>query len=84
MLGRMVVADIEELIALGQQRRARLPSPHIRRHIREQAGLTQREIAAYLDISRPSLTRYELGTREPRGRVRDGYQRLLHRLTGEA
>ena len=77
----MTGAELEELIAMGSRRRERLPSPQIRRHVREQAGLTQQEVADFLRVSRPAVNRYERGTREPRGRVRDEYHVLLERLT---
>jgi predicted transcriptional regulator len=73
---------IEHLLA-DARRRGSLPPPPLRRLLREQAGLTQLEVAFVLGVGRPAVTRYESGARSPRGDVRLGYVDLLERLAGE-
>ena len=63
-------------------RRSALPSEGIRRAIRLSAGLTQAEMAQVLGTTRPTVTRYETGTREPRGEMRQRYAALLEELRG--
>jgi transcriptional regulator with XRE-family HTH domain len=72
--------DIDDIFSTARRRRECLPSSELRRHIREQAGLTQQDVAEYLGVTRAAVTRYETGTREPRGQTRDAYQVLLQRL----
>jgi transcriptional regulator with XRE-family HTH domain len=77
-----MTTDLDRLIARARTRR-RLPSPAIRRLLREEARLTQDDVAEALGVSRPAVTRYELGEREPRGQVRERYVELLDRLASE-
>lgn len=60
----------------------RLPRPRDARRQRERAGLTQAQLAAYLGVSRPTVTRWELGDRSPRGELRTAYKRALDELRG--
>lgn len=70
-----------ELSALIAARKAdRLPDPAIRRLARESAGLTQAELASVLGVSRPAVTRWENGTREPRDDKRVAYAQVLRTL----
>jgi transcriptional regulator with XRE-family HTH domain len=62
------------------RRRAALPEPPLRRLLRERAGLSQAEVAEALGVSRPAVTRWESGQREPRSAVRVAYVELLERL----
>ena len=62
----------------------RLPSVERRREIRRQAGLTQADIAKALDVRRVTVTRWETGHREPRGKLLSDYVQLLAFLEGEA
>lgn len=62
------------------RRRRNLPSPVTCRRVREQAGLTQNEVAELLGVERSTVTRYESGTRKPRGTVRLAYVDLLERM----
>ena len=55
------------------QRQQSLPSPDKRRWLRIGAGLSQADIARSLGTSAASVSRYETGDREPRGRIRDKY-----------
>ncbi len=76
--------DLEDLITRGRLRKRGLPAPPVRRLIRERAGLSQVDLAGYLDVSRPTITRYENGRRTPRGVLLERYQELLDRLTRES
>jgi transcriptional regulator with XRE-family HTH domain len=73
---------VEHLIA--NVRGRRLPPPSVRRMLRLQLGLTQREVAGALGVDRVSVARYESGVRTPRGATRDAYMELLNRLAEEA
>lgn len=72
---------LDNLLRDAQRRRA-LPPADVRRELREHAGLTQADLASVLGVGRPSVTRYETGAREPRGRVRLAYLDVLERLAG--
>ncbi len=61
-------AVIDNLLAEARRKHA-LPPPPLRRLLREQAGLTQAEIAQVLGVGRPTVTRYESGVRDPRSAV---------------
>jgi transcriptional regulator with XRE-family HTH domain len=60
-----------------------LPSPKVCRMIREQAGLSQNDIADALGVSRVAVTRWENGARRPRGRLLRRYARLLEEIAKE-
>jgi transcriptional regulator with XRE-family HTH domain len=75
--------EIEKLLRDARRRNA-LPGPEARRHLREEAGLTQADIAAVLRIDRSSVSRYESGARKPNRVVAQEYGALLLRLTREA
>jgi DNA-binding transcriptional regulator YiaG len=62
------------------QRRRRLPRPEVRRLVREEACVPQRELAAVLGVSRPTATRWENGRRTPHGPLLDRYLAALARL----
>lgn len=68
--------------ALTHARRRRLPDPGIRRLLPEQAGLSQDELAEVLGVSRPAVTRWELGQRTPRGDLAERYAAALDQLAG--
>ncbi len=74
---------LEAALLRGRTRR-RLPDPAIRRLLRERAGLTQQELADALDVARPTLTRWELSSRTPRGELLVRYLDVLDRLASEA
>lgn len=69
---------IEQL--LGERRQAYLPPPTIRREIRARAGVTQGQLAQALGVSPPALSRWEAGTRTPRGEHRIEYAQALQAL----
>ena len=60
--------------------RSSLPSPPVRRLIREQSELTQSDIALALGVHRTAVCRYESGDQNPRGATREAYAALLDRL----
>jgi DNA-binding transcriptional regulator YiaG len=62
------------------RRQARLPSPPLRRAIRETAGASQDQVARALGVHRVSLWRWEQGRRTPRGAIRERYVLLLEEL----
>jgi transcriptional regulator with XRE-family HTH domain len=57
-----------------------LPSPAMRRAIREAAGATQQQVADEIEVRRVSIGRYESGEREPRGEQLLAYVAVLNRL----
>lgn len=79
----MTRSDLETALERGRARR-RVPPPAVRRLLRERAGLTQSELARALGTTRPTVTRYETGTRTPRGETLLRYLDLLDRLAAEA
>jgi len=62
------------------RRRRRLAPPGMRRMLREQAGLTQDELAQAIGVTRAAISRWEAGTRQPSRRVVDRYLDALDRL----
>jgi transcriptional regulator with XRE-family HTH domain len=75
-------AEIEGLLARGRARR-RLPEPTVRRLLRQRAQLSQREVAAALGVTHPTLSRWEAGRRTPGGLLLERYVELLDRLAAE-
>lgn len=73
------VTDLASLIKVTRALR-QLPSPEERRNIRLEAGISQQELAAALGASRVTLSRWESGTRRPRGEMAIRYARALERL----
>jgi DNA-binding transcriptional regulator YiaG len=69
---------------LRRYRDRHLPPPDERRRIREALGITQRELAEVLGVERATYTRWELGSRTPRGTDAERYRQLLQRLAREA
>jgi DNA-binding transcriptional regulator YiaG len=74
---------LEEALARAEKLRT-MPAPGMRRRIRERAGLTQLDLAAALGVSRPAVSRWEAGQREPRGELGLRYVEILDRLSREA
>ena len=74
-LRRVGIEDIATTAAARQ-----LPPPSERRRIRKQARVSQEELAAGVGVQRPTVTRWESGTREPRGRLAERYSSALRRL----
>jgi DNA-binding XRE family transcriptional regulator len=71
---------IDEVLRNARCDRIELPPPPVRRAIRVAAGLPQGAVARAIDVSRATVTRYELGVREPRGEVRRRYAEALERM----
>jgi len=74
--------DLDALLSRSRLRR-NLPPVAIRRMLRERAGLSQEAIARVLGVTRPTVTRWELGERTPRGAALLAYSELLARLAAE-
>jgi hypothetical protein len=78
--------DMQTIDALVRKVRAgrRLPAPEACRTIRVQAGLSERDIAEAIGVSRPTISRWETGARRPQpGGHLEAYAGLLDRLAGE-
>jgi len=52
----------------------------VARAIRLGAGISQADLAAVVEVARPSVARWELGTREPQGETRKRYAEALRQL----
>jgi len=68
--------------SLHAKRRAHrdLPPPALRRALREDAGLSQDDIAATMGVHRETVSRWERGLRTPRGDSLLNYVSLLGEL----
>jgi DNA-binding transcriptional regulator YiaG len=71
--------DLERLLERARARRS-LPAPDVRRHLRVMARLSQSDVAAYLGVERATVSRWETGSREPRGATLDRYLAVLDAL----
>ena len=70
--------------ALDQARnRKMLPGPEGRRLFRERAGLSQRDVATALGVTREAVALWELGRRNPRNRYLPQYLEILQRCASE-
>ncbi|WP_328746422.1 helix-turn-helix domain-containing protein [Streptomyces sp. NBC_00285] len=79
----MAATTAEKIRSRLQVRRA-LPAPEQRRAIREAAGLTQKELADAVGVSRQAVTQWETGARSvPRGKLLDRYVEALETLKAE-
>jgi len=65
-------------------RQRRMPPPTARRLLREQARLSQRDVAAVLGVSAVAVSHWERGTRQPRPEHHAAYQALLDKLASVA
>lgn len=74
------MATLEEALTRAAARSVPLPALLMRRALREAANLTQRDVATVLGVDRASVARWELGSREPRGELRQAYADLLRSL----
>lgn len=78
--------ELEALATMARDRRAihaRLPEPAIRKVIRLRSGLSQGELARFLDVSRQAVARWEAGEREPSKEHVATYVALLGRLAAD-
>ena len=73
---------LDVLLARAQERQPRT-DPTEWKTLREQAGLTQRDLAQVLQVEGPACTisRWETSSRRPRGRLLDAYLDVLRRLS---
>ena len=55
----------------------------MRRFLRERAGLSQLELADVVGVTPPAVSRWETGSRTPRGAVLVSYVAALDRLAAE-
>ncbi len=72
--------SLDDLVRCAK-RRKRLPSPDICRAIREQAGLRQSELADALGVSKAAVSRWEGGSRQPQGELRERYVAAIGKLS---
>ncbi|MGX5770483.1 helix-turn-helix transcriptional regulator [Microbacterium trichothecenolyticum] len=61
--------------------RSALPTPALRRAIREAAGVSQGQIARELGVHRMTVCRWEAGTSTPRGDHLHAYAAILNGLS---
>ncbi len=76
------MGHIDDALARARLRR-NLPGPRARRALRVAAGLSQRDVAQELRVSRVQVSRYESGDRVPRPEIAARYAALLDRLRQE-
>jgi len=70
----------EDMISKVKARRVPLPDPAVRRAIRLAAEAIEQDLADVVGVSRPTISRYETGQREPRGETRRRYAEALEAL----
>jgi DNA-binding transcriptional regulator YiaG len=73
----------DQVLARSRLRR-RLPPPAMRRQLREQAGISQAEIAAVVGVTRECVSNWESGNRAPRPQHLERYVAFLERIAREA
>lgn len=78
----MDAISLEKALHEARDRKA-LPAPRARRMLRENAGLTQRDLALVLGVNKASISRWESGVRHPRRQVHARYAAVLERLAEE-
>jgi DNA-binding XRE family transcriptional regulator len=78
--------QIESAIETSRTRKhlaAAFPSPDMLRMIRQQASLSQAEVAAAIGVSRQAVARYEAGDRTPSEGTSQRYIELLDGLRSD-
>jgi transcriptional regulator with XRE-family HTH domain len=79
---------LDPILGRGRPKR-RLPPPEVRKALRVGAGLTQDDtsdaVAALTGyrVSRPTISRWETGKRDPRGETLIAYLQVLDRIAAE-
>jgi len=63
--------------------RRRLPTPRMRRAIRESSGLSGAELARALKVVPQTVSNWERGSRTPRGEMLEAYVAVLEALSDE-
>jgi transcriptional regulator with XRE-family HTH domain len=71
--------EFDRAISIGQARR-RLPTPDVRRHIRQAAGVSQRALAREVGVNVAQISRWENGVWSPSGHNAITYAAALKRL----
>jgi len=66
-----------EQLATRVRARRELPTPTVRRELRRAAGVSLRDIADAIGVTREAVRLWELGQRRPRGANLDGYLEAL-------
>jgi transcriptional regulator with XRE-family HTH domain len=77
------MASVEDLLERARERR-QLPSPALRKALREGARLSKREVAAALGVSPMAVVHWERGSRFPSPAHLGDYAALLQSLQREA
>ncbi|MDH6141008.1 transcriptional regulator with XRE-family HTH domain [Kitasatospora sp. GP30] len=77
----MTATSVAEQIRARLRVRNGLPNPDERRRIREAAGLSRRELADAIGVTRQAVGHWETGARQtPRGQLLDRYVAALRAL----
>jgi transcriptional regulator with XRE-family HTH domain len=71
---------LTELLTIARERRELSGLLSAARLLRDRAGLTQQQLADVLNVSRGAVSRWEAGSREPRGPLLARYLGVLARL----
>lgn len=69
----------DQVLAQARARRTLRTTPALARDLRQQAGLTQADVAAVLGVTRAAVSQWEAGKRVPRGDRAASYITLLRR-----
>ena len=75
------MSSVRALIRQEIEKRPDLPAPAHRKQIREGAGLPQQVIADAIGVTRPMISLYESGARNPSGEVRERYAEALEEMS---
>jgi DNA-binding transcriptional regulator YiaG len=73
---------LDDAIARARARKS-LPAPSARRLLREQAGLSQQDVADAIGVTPAAVSYWETGTREPRAAHLPRYLEILQRCARE-
>lgn len=76
------VSPVTAAAAVAQrlQSRRRLPSPAMRRALRQSSGLSAAELAELMGVTRQAVSKWERGVRTPRGPHLEAYIAVLDEL----
>jgi len=74
--------SLDDVVRRAKARNVALPPLTVRRARRVAASLTQSDVGLVLGRDRATVSRYETGTREPRGSDREVYAAILRSLGG--
>ena len=82
MSSPVTTISIEDVVEECKRRQA-LIQPAVAKDIRTRAGLSQEEMGAPIDVTGPCISRWETGSRRPRGPRLAAYAALLAALDQE-